>query len=324
MGLNSLKVIENRIFSTLGKEVEAVSGLSKSIFEIVSAVSLLSRRKGKIIITGVGKSAFIGMKMAATFTSLGHHAFFLHPVDALHGDSGVVFDGDIVIAVSFSGESNEVLKVIRHIKKTFLVKVIAITRSKKSSLRKLADKSITIRIKDEGSPSGLAPMASTTASLVVGDLLAVGLVDPKKYKDTHFAKFHPGGSLGLRLKTVEETMIKGSKMPMVRGETLFKKAILEISKKRKGVVGVLDRLGKLVGVLTDGDVRRFFTLHDSSSGVSVKDVMTTNPKIISATDSLERALEIMERFKITTLFVTTKGKKVIGLIHLHDIIEATS
>jgi len=324
MGLNSRRALKNRVLSTLKKELSAVSNLSKSSGSICEAVSVLSAREGKIVVTGVGKSAFIGMKIAATFTSLGHHAFFLHPVDALHGDSGVVLDGDIVIGISFSGESNEVLKVIRHIKNTFSVKVIAITGARKSSLRKLADESIIIRVANEGSPGGLAPMASTTASLVAGDLLAAGLVDPRKYKEIHFARFHPGGNLGLRLKKVAETMMTGESIPKISKDALFKKAILEINKKKRGVVGVVDRSDKLVGVITDGDVRRFFASNDSSSGVSAKSVMTVSPKIILPNDSLEHALKMMETSKITSLFVTTKGKKVLGLLHLHDIIEATS
>jgi len=324
MGAHAPKALKNRIFSTLKKEIKAVSSLAKSADEILRSISILTNRQGKIIVTGVGKSAFIGMKMAATLTSLGHHAFFLHPVDALHGDSGMIVDGDVVIAISFSGESNEVLKVIRHIKDTFSVKVIALTGTRKSPLRKMADTSITIRVSDEGSPGGLAPMASTTASLVAGDLLAAGLVDPKKYREIHFAKFHPGGNLGLRLKTVGEIMITGNKVPKIHKEAAFKKAIHEISKKKKGIVGIIDRSDKLLGVITDGDVRRFFAQNDSSSNVSAKDVMSTDPKVISVSDSLERALGMMESSKITNLFVTTKGKKVVGLIHLHDIIEATS
>lgn len=324
MGSNPPKALKNRIFSTLKKEMEAIRGLSKSAPDIIRAVSVLSERTGKIIVTGVGKSAFIGMKIAATLTSLGHQSFFLHPVDALHGDSGMVLDGDVVIAISFSGESNEVLKVVRHIKGTFSVKIVAITGGKKSSLRKLSDVAITIRVTEEGSPGGFAPMASTTASLVAGDLLAAGLVDPKKYKEIHFAKFHPGGNLGLRLKTVGEIMITGNKVPKVHKEATFKKAIREIGSKKKGIVGIVDKSDKLLGVVTDGDVRRFFSHRDSSYGVLVKEVMTIAPKTILAVESLAKALEIMENSKITNLFVTTKGKKVVGLIHLHDIIEATS
>lgn len=324
MALNTRTSLENRILFTLKKEKDAVSNLSKSVHDVVKAVSILSKRKGKIIITGVGKSAFIGMKMAATLTSLGHHAVFLHPVDALHGDSGAVLDGDAIIAVSFSGESGEALKIIKHIKKTFAVKVIAVTGNRKSSLSEMSDASVIIETTGEGSPKNLAPMASTTASMVVGDLLAASLVDPSKFQEAHFAKFHPSGSLGLKLKTVGEVMIKGDRVPKISKDASFKKAILEISRKKRGIVGVVDKFDRLVGVVTDGDVRRFFSIHDSSSGVAVKSVMTTDPKITAHTDSLQKALDIMEDMKITNLFVTGERKKILGVIHLHDIIEASS
>lgn len=324
MGLNSQGALRNRIFSTLKREKEAVANLAQSTPDILKVVSILSKRPGKIIVTGVGKSAFIGMKMAATFTSLGHYASFLHPVDALHGDSGIVTDGDVIVAISFSGDSPEVLKALGHLKKTFSVQVVAITGNIKSSLYKLSEASVVIKVKDEGSPKGLAPMASTTASLVVGDLLAAGIVDPRKFKEIHFAKFHPGGSLGLRLRQVEEVMASSKAVPKILPDDPFKKAILEINKKRKGVVGVVDRFERLVGVITDGDVRRFFAKHESSVNVLVKNVMTRTPKVIFPHDSLEKALQIMENAKITNLFVITKGGKVVGLIHIHDIIEVTT
>jgi arabinose-5-phosphate isomerase len=324
MGPTPSKALKDRIFLTLEKQVEAVSGLAKSNSDIIKAIFILSSRKGNIIVTGVGKSAFIGMKIAATFTSLGHPACFLHPVDALHGDSGILKDGDAIIAISFSGESAETVKIIKYIKKTFSLKVIAITGNKNSSLNKMSDASIILAVRGEGSPHGLAPMASTTASLVAGDLLAAGLVDPKKYKGTHFAKFHPGGNLGLKLKSVGEVMLTGIKVPKINKEASFKKAILEINRKKKGVVGIVDSRDKLIGVITDGDVRRFFVQHDSSSGILAKDVMTERPKVIDVSDSLETAFKVMENSKITNLFVTNKFGKVLGVIHLHDIIEATS
>lgn len=316
--------IKNRIFSTLKNEVQAINNLRAAGSDIVKAVQKLSSRRGKIVITGVGKSAFVGMKIAATLTSLGHHAFFLHPVEALHGDSGMLIDGDVVIAISFSGESSEVLKVLRHIKKTFAVDLIAITGHRNSSLSKLSDVSIVLRVGHEGSPNSLAPMASTTASLVVGDLLAVGLVDPRKYNKMHFAKFHPGGNLGLELRVVEEVMTTGKNIPTISENAPFKKAIVEINNKKKGIVGVTNKSHKLVGVVTDGDVRRFFSKHDSSARVLTKDVMTVSPKVISPKESLKKTLEIMENSKITSLFVTEKDNAVLGLIHLHDIIEATT
>ncbi len=323
MMLYSRANIKKRILQSLKMELKAVSELSKSSSDIIAAINLLAQRKGKIVVTGVGKSAFVGMKMAATLTSLGNHAFFLHPVDALHGDSGMILDGDIVVAISFSGESPEILKAIKHIKKIFSIKIVAITGNGKSSLGKLADKNIVIKVVDEGSPRNLAPMASTTASMVVSDLIAVGLVNPKRFKEIHFAKFHPSGNLGLMLKKVREIMHRGREVPKIAENSSFRKAINEINGKKKGIVAVVDRYGRLLGVVTDGDVRRFFAIHDSLSNILVRDVMTKEPKIISGDNSLRDALEKMEIHKITNLFVTDRNRKVEGILHLHDIITSS-
>ncbi|MBX4189062.1 KpsF/GutQ family sugar-phosphate isomerase [Candidatus Parcubacteria bacterium] len=307
----------------LKEAIEALKGLRKDLSSIAKAGTLLQKRKGKIIITGVGKSAFIGMKMAATFTSLGETAIFLHPVEALHGDSGLVGKGDVLIALSFSGESSEVIRIVKYISKIFSIQVISVTGGMHSKLAKLSNVVIPINIRREGSPLNLAPMASTTASLVVGDMLAAQLVGNKPFTKNHFSRFHPGGSLGLSLITVEEIMERGSDLPLVPEGVELSRAIDAVSKRGRGVVGVMAKNKTLVGILTDGDIRRFVLKHSTIRGARVGQAMTKNPKVIGKQDSLYAALELMEQWKITNLFVVDKRLMPIGLVHMHDIVEHT-
>lgn len=318
---SSHKEQQKRADFTLHQEIEAVNNLKRSSKDIIKAVSLLENRRGRIIVTGVGKQGFIAMKMAATLVSLGHQAQFLHPVEALHGDSGVVSGGDVIIVFSFSGESSEIIKITEHFRKNFSVSIIAITGNKKSTLGKIADVSVVIKIEKEGCPLDLAPMASTTAALVVGDLIASALTSPKDFGKFDFAKFHPGGTLGLRLSSVEKIMAEDKNIPIVGDDRALSEALEEISKKRLGVVGVVNKQRKIVGVITDGDIRRFLLRHLTIVGFKTDQMMTKNPKCIKRTDTLERALKEMEQYKITSLFVVDKDKRVEGVIHLHDILD---
>lgn len=313
---------KKRVIETLQNELAAIKKLRSSLnTSFFKAVQELQRRKGRIIVTGIGKSAHIGMKIVATFVSLGHPANFLHPVEALHGDTGVVSDGDIVIALSFSGESPEIIKIIRYLKNNFRLNIIAITGHATSSLSRVADYTIRIYVTNEGSPHNLAPMASTTAMLVVGDLLASAVTSPEKFEKSHFAKFHPGGSLGLKLKLAKDFMKVGKKIPITQEFTLFTRALLEINRKKQGTTGVIGKNGKLIGVITDGDIRRFLISGGDSKKAQTRDVMTRNPKTILAEESLEKALLKMEQYKITNLFVVDKKSKPVGIIHIHDILE---
>jgi arabinose-5-phosphate isomerase len=291
--------------------------LSPSFFQ---AVNFIKQRKGKIIITGVGKSAFIGMKMASTFNSLGITSVFLNPIDALHGDLGVVGFDDTVIAISNSGETQEILKIVRHLVK-HQIPVISITGNSGSSLSKLSKFCINFKVKDEGSPYNLAPMASATASLVIGDLLATGLSLKNGFKKRNFADFHPAGSLGLQLSFVKDLMLTGSKIPKVKENTLINQTLKEITEKKFGVTSVTDKNGKLVGIMTDGDIRRFLMSGKFSYESSASQAMTKNPKTAEENETLQEALSKMERYKITSLFVVDKKQKCIGMIHMHHIVE---
>ena len=311
--------LKKRLKITLAAERTAVDNLLKTLTKrFFDAISAIQKRKGKIVITGIGKSGYMGMKTAATLTSLGHHAVFLHPVEALHGDVGMVADGDVLLVISFSGKSPEIVTIAEYLKKHFKITLIAITGNPKSDLARLSDHVLDIYVETEGSPLGLAPMASTTATLVMGDLIAVALTSPANFTKHHFARFHPGGNLGLELTTVSAVMAKGKELPLVSASTLLTKAIAESSAKKFGVVGIVDAQKKLVGVVTDGDIRRFLLKHPNITRSLAKDAMTVAPKVVDENTSLAEALTLMETYKITNVFVVKDGRPV-GIVHMHDI-----
>jgi len=306
----------------LKSEKTALLSLEKTLkASFPQAVSLLAKREGKIIVTGVGKSGFIAQKIAATLTSLGKQAFFLSPLDALHGDVGMVSVGDVCIALSFSGGSQELLKTVRYLKEYFKSPIIAITGNQKSVLAQLGDVVLFTAVKTEGSAHNLAPMASTTAMLVVGDMLAGALTSPKVFKKEHFARFHPAGTLGLELSTVEERMVKKTATPLVREFDTFTKALTVLNNARFGIVGVTNEKGILKGVLTDGDIRRALIKEGIPYKGEVRHVIGTHPKTIAKKTTLKEALLMMETYKITSLFVVDTDKKVVGLLHIHMILE---
>ena len=316
------KQLEKRVRNTLESERKSVDSLLNSISDsFYASVEEILKRKGKIIVTGVGKSGFIGMKIAATLTSLGHSAFYLNPIDALHGDAGMIDDGDVLIALSFSGNTAELLRLVKYAKKSFRIKIISITGNGKSELANQSDHTITIDVKDEGCPLGLAPMASTTCTLVVGDLLASALTSPEEFKDEHFAKYHPAGTLGLKLKKVKDVIKNRNRVPKVSENEALESALKISSDVGLGVVAIVDQKEKLIGAITDGDVRRILLEHDSPNKLEANKVMTDSPKSITIDDSLLDALHIMESHKITNLFVVDKFNKLLGLIHIHDILE---
>jgi arabinose-5-phosphate isomerase len=301
---------------------DALFYLDDSIMAVRQATEIIKKQQGDIIVTGIGKSGFIGQKIAATLTSLGQRASYLHSVEAAHGDIGMLSEGDTLLALSFSGESKEVVKITAYAKKHFEVPVIAFTRDKNSSLGKLADCCIEVKVDNEGSPDEMAPMASTTTTLVLGDMLAAMLTGNDFKKDS-FARFHPGGSLGLKLKKVKDLMRIDKNLPIVKEVDIFSKVLKEIDSKKMGATGVVDSDNKLSGIITDGDIRRFF-IHGKNIGqVQARDFMTKNPKHIKEIDSLEIALTKMEEYKITHLFAVNNQMKPVGVIHIHDIIENT-
>lgn len=284
------------------------------------AVELIYRSKGRVIITGIGKSGLIGHKIAATLTSTGTQAIFLHPVEGIHGDLGIVTKEDVVLAISNSGETRELMPVIssvRHIG----APVIALTGDTSSSLAKISDITIDVSVEKEACPFGLAPTSSSTATLAMGDALAIALIDKRKFREKDFYKFHPGGSLGARLKaTVGDVMITGKQIPRVLSGTNINKAIQEIDHKNVGFVLITNKKNKLLGILTDGDVRRLISKGIAFQGKSIDAFMTINPKTIDETASLAETIEHMQKDEITALAVINKKKELKGYLHMHDIL----
>jgi arabinose-5-phosphate isomerase len=289
----------------------------------VSVVEMLQGCKGKVVITGVGKSGLICAKIAATLSSTGTPAFFLHSGDALHGDLGTVMPDDVVVAVSNSGETDEILKLLPHFKRHGL-KLIVITGNPESTLAKAGEIVLDVRVEEEACPLGLAPTTSTTVALAIGDALAVVLLEQKGFNEADFAMRHPGGMLGRKLLLrVEDLMYRGERLPLVQETTTVKDALFEITSKRLGVTGVINGKQQLVGVLTDGDLRRGLESKGQILSLAARDLMTHNPKTIPADTLASEAVAVMEKFPITSLFVLEHGtKKPVGIVHLHDLIKA--
>jgi arabinose-5-phosphate isomerase len=289
----------------------------------VRAVGLLRGCRGKVVVTGVGKSGLICRKIAATLASTGTPAFFIHAGDGVHGDLGMVMKDDVIVALSNSGETDELLKVLPHFKFHGL-KLIVMTGNPESTLAKAGDVVLNVGVRDEACPLGLAPTTSTTAALAMGDALAVVLLEEKGFNEADFAVRHPGGILGRRLLLrVEDLMCRGEQLPLVQDVTLVKEALFEITSKRLGVTGVVDAEGRLVGVITDGDLRRGLHSRGDILALQAKDIMTSNPKTIPADTLATEAVAVMERFAITSLFVLEGGnKRPRGIVHLHDLVKA--
>ena len=288
----------------------------------VRAVEILYGCKGKVVVTGLGKSGLICRKIAATLASTGTPSFFLHAGDGIHGDMGMIMKGDAILAVSNSGETEELLQFLPIVRRLDL-KLIALTGNPNSALARAADVSLDAGVKQEACPLGLSPTASTTAALALGDALAVVLLEKKGFKEEDFALRHPGGALGRQLLQVQEIMHRGDDLPLVDEETPMKEALFQITSKRLGVTGVVNRAGELVGIVTDGDLRRGLESKGDIFRFRAKDLMTRNPKTIAADALVARAVAIMEQYSITCLFVLgDSGKKPIGLVHLHDLLKA--
>lgn len=288
----------------------------------VKAVELMYECKGRVIVTGMGKSGQIGKKIAATFSSTGTPAYFLHPAESTHGDSGVITRDDVVLAISNSGETAELLQLLPLIKR-FDVKLIAMTGKLQSTLSQRSDVSLDISVEREACPLGLAPTASTTATLAMGDALAVCLLKKRGFTEQDFLAFHPSGTLGKGIFwKVEDLMLKGEDLPVVSESDSFHSAVVTITEKRLGVAIVVDTQGKTIGVLTDGDIRRVLLKKQDVAVLKVRDAMTPNPKSIEMDALAAKALQIMEKFAITSLVINTESGSPQGLIHVHDLLKA--
>lgn len=288
----------------------------------VEAVKILYQCKGRVIITGMGKSGIIGKKIAATFSSTGTPSYFLHPAESTHGDSGVLTKDDIVIAISNSGETAELLKLLPIIKR-FGVNLIGLTGKPKSTLALASDIVIDISVEKEACPLGLAPTASTTATLAMGDALAVSLLKRRGFTSDDFLIFHPSGSLGKGLFwKVEDLMITGDKIPFVLDTMNFKNAIVKITEKKLGMAIVINESNQLQGILTDGDIRRVLLKNIDIEELKVFEAMTKDPKTIEKNALAAKALQIMEKYSITSLVITNENNNPEGVIHIHDLLKA--
>jgi arabinose-5-phosphate isomerase len=306
-------------------EAEALLALADSINgEFERAVDLILASHGRVVVTGMGKSGLIGQKIASTMASTGTPAFFLHPAEGIHGDLGMIMKGDVVIALSNSGETEEVLRILPVIKRLG-ASLIVMAGNPDSTLSRTGDVFLDISVKEEACPLGLAPTASTTATLAMGDALAVALLLKRGFRAEDFALFHPGGALGKKLiLRVEDLMHSGADMPLVASNALMRDALFTITAKGLGITGVTDAHGAMIGVITDGDLRRALEKGIDILNSSAGELMTARGKRINRLELAARALQQMEQFSITSLFVFADDEAMspVGIIHLHDLLKA--
>lgn len=303
-------------------EARAVHALIKRVDgAFAKAVDLLAQCRGKVVVTGMGKSGLIGQKIAATLASTGTSSFFLHPAEGVHGDLGMLARRDALIAISNSGETQELLQLLPYVERMG-IPIVSLTGRMNSTLAKNSDVTLDVSVDEEACPMGLAPTASTTATLALGDALAVALLQKRGFKEEDFAQFHPGGTLGRRLLVrVKDVMHTGTDLPQVAQSVSGTAALLEMTAKKLGMTTVVDQSGRLTGIITDGDLRRFIQRGGDFSTATAGELATGNPKTIRADDLAAKAVEMMERYSITTLVVTETGGRIFGVVHLHDLLK---
>lgn len=309
--------------SVIELEAKMVNGLAIRLNEdFAKACQNLHNCSGRIVVMGIGKSGHIGKKIAATFASTGSPAFFIHPSEAKHGDIGMITSGDVVLVLSNSGESEEILSILPFIKR-FNIPLITLTGKPDSKLAKLASINLDVSVEKEACPLGLAPTSSTTAMLVMGDALAMVLLEKRGFTKEDFALSHPGGALGRRLLLrVSEIMHQANALPVVSETASLKEALLEITEKKLGATIVIDDEKQLAGIFTDGDVRRALDNHIDIQNTRIATLMTRHPKTIFGDMHAAEALRILETHQITALIVIDQDNKPIGMVHIHDILRA--
>jgi len=313
--------IIERAKRVIGIEADAITSLvARPGDGFVGAVEAVYNTRGRVITTGIGKSGIIAQKLAATLSSTGTPAYFLHPVEAAHGDVGIVGEDDVAVVISYSGETTEVMSVVPALRSRGAT-VVAITGATDSSLAEGADHVIDAGVDQEACPLGLVPTASTTAALVMADALAVCVMELKGFAEDDFALFHPGGDIGRRLRySVKNLMHTGDELPVVAPETSLDAIVAEMSAKTFGITAVVDDAGKLVGVITDDDLRRLLESGDDLSTVRARDFCTAEPKTIKADETTARALQLMESHQVTALFVVDGDGRPAGVVHIHDVL----
>ncbi|TCL69704.1 KpsF/GutQ family sugar-phosphate isomerase [Rhizobium sp. BK251] len=323
----ALKLVESSVVETAMRTIEIekqglialeralANGLSEPF---TKAVEMIGDIAGRVIITGVGKSGHIGMKIAATFASTGTPAFFVHPVEANHGDLGMITQDDVIIAISWGGESAELRGIVAYSRR-FAIPLIAITAGEKSTLAREADVVLLLPKEQEACPHGLAPTTSTLMQLAISDALAMALLEARGFTAEDFRTFHPGGKLGASLSHVSDIMHKGDRIPLVPLGTSMPEAVSTLAQMRFGCVGVLDDGGCLCGIVTDGDIAR--NLGRNLSELSVDDVMTRNPKTVKETTLATGAMALLNRHNISALIVTDAERRPVGIVHFHDLLR---
>jgi len=311
--------------NTLTIEADAIIALRDRIDDsFYRAVEMISGCSGRLVITGMGKSGLICQKVTSTMASTGTPSFFLHPAEGIHGDLGMLMKGDVVIAVSNSGETEEIVRILPVIKRMGL-QLISMSGNPESTLARAGDVSLDVSVTQEACPLGLAPTASTTVTLAMGDALAVALLEKKKFRAEDFALFHPGGALGKRLLLrVEDLMHQEQEVPLVSQQTTVKEALFEITDKKLGITGVIDPSQGLIGVFTDGDLRRCLEDNVESLELSIVEVMSHHPKRVLRHNLAAKAVKLMEEFSVTSLFVFEQENDTtpVGIVHLHDLLKA--
>lgn len=307
----------------LETEARAISDLVPRLGEsFCRAVDLILECKGRVVVSGMGKSGLVGRKFASTLASIGVPALFLHPAEGAHGDVGVVVRGDIVVALSSSGETEELLRLIATVRRLD-IRLISLTGNLNSSLARWSDITLDVSVAEEACPLDLVPTSSTAAAMAMGDALAMALLEKKGVRPEDFAVYHSGGSLGKRLLLqVRDLMHVGGEIPVVSLGAPFQDVIYEISSKRLGVTTVADPEGRLAGVITDGDLRRAIERHENVLKTRAEEIMTRNPKVIGESALAAEALRVMEKHSITSLVTTDGGLRATGIVHLHDILKA--
>lgn len=323
INLKSVRNINDLAKEVLTIEANAILRLKENIGdEFDRAVDYLYNCKGRVIVTGMGKSGLIGRKIAATLSSTGTPSYFLHPAESTHGDSGIITRNDVIIAISNSGETQELLNLLPLIKR-FGVTMIGMTGKQNSTLAGASDVTLDISIEREACPLNKAPTASTTATLAMGDALAICLLEKRGFSEEDFLVFHPSGALGKGfLYRVSDLMLKDERLPISHEDEKFADVIGKITQYKLGMAMVVDNCGALVGVITDGDIRRTLLKYPNTSSIVVKEVMTKDPKRLSPESYGASALNLMEKFSITALAVVDENNKPVGVVHIHDLLKA--
>ncbi len=322
------KTAQNRALLKTAKRVlkiesDAVAALANRLgADFPNVVNALSDWKGRLIITGMGKSGLIGQKIAATMSSVGLPAVFMHAAEAIHGDLGLIARNDVVIAISNSGETEEIIKLLPTLNRLKCT-IVAMVGNLKSTLAIRSDFVLDIGVKQEAGGNGLVPTASTTATLAMGDALVIAYLELRGFKEENFALNHPGGSLGRKmLTTIDDLMHRGDQIPMVNENSGISIIISEITKKRLGVTLITDKKNQLKGIITDGDLRRMIEHKKDISKIRARELSKSLPKCIKKDDLATKAVQLMEEYSITSLVVSENGKKIEGIIHLHDLLKA--